>query len=260
MTTYRKPDNSKLYKQADKRWAYDAYPTKNYTFAKNGCGCCAVTHCVIEMPKYANYTPKHVRPYMVQFATKGNGTMWNGITAGLKHFGFKNVKESVKDPKVMTGLWDELKRGDAVGVLLFTNKKGPDGTVWTMGGHYIAVVGMKIVNGKHYLWLKDSGSRHGSKFYCYETSMRGCIRKFWTGRIPSTEIRVPEGGFKLNDKSPEIKKIQSFLKMRGFYKGKIGGRYGLLTKAAVKKFQAKYGLVQDGVWGPKTNAKYEEVK
>ena len=120
--------------------------------------------------------------------------------------------------------------------------------------------GVKIVNGKHYLWLKDSGSRHGSKFYCYETQMKGCIRKYWTGRLPKDSIVIPEGGFKLNDKSPEIKKIQSFLKKKGFYKGIIGGRYGKLTRNAVKKFQAKYGLVQDGVWGPKTNAKYEEQR
>lgn len=40
----------------------------------------------------------------------------------------------------------------------------------------------------------------------------------------------------------------------GCYKGKIDGKAGPVTKAAVKKFQRLQGLSQDGKYGPKTNA------
>ena len=260
MTTYRTPDNSKLYKQANKRWAYDPYPTKNYTFAKNGCGCCAVLHCIIEREKYKNYTPASIRPYMVRFATKGNGTMWDGITLALKHYGLKNVKESPKDPSTLAPLWAELRKGNRGGVLLLTNKKGPDGTVWTMGGHYIAYVGYKEVNGKHYFYIKDSGSRHGKGWICFERKMRGCVRKYWVGEYPN-EIELPSKGYwAKGDKSPEIVKIQKFLKAKGFYKGVCKGGFRKLTDEAVRSWQAKSGLVEDGKWGPKCNAEYEAQK
>ena len=80
--------NPAIYRQGDSRWGSLPYPTKAYTFAHNGCGCCSVTHCAIENPKYANYTPADVRKYMVQFATKGHGTLWDGITKGLQNYGY----------------------------------------------------------------------------------------------------------------------------------------------------------------------------
>ena len=46
--------NPKIYRQADSRWGSLPYPTKAYLFAHNGCGCCAVTHCVIELPQFWN--------------------------------------------------------------------------------------------------------------------------------------------------------------------------------------------------------------
>ena len=82
--------NSKIYRQADSRWGSLPYPTKKYSFAGNGCGCCACLHVIIELDKYKNWTPKDLRPWMVQqgFATYGNGTTWSGITKTLQHFGF----------------------------------------------------------------------------------------------------------------------------------------------------------------------------
>ena len=77
--------NKTIYRQADSRWGSLPYPTKAYSFAHNGCGCCAVTHCAIEIEKFKNYTPADVRKFMVQYATKGNGTKWVGITEGLKN-------------------------------------------------------------------------------------------------------------------------------------------------------------------------------
>lgn len=168
--------NSKIYRQGDSRWSKLPYPTKAYSFGGNGCGCCAVTHCVIELDKYKNYTPADVRKYMVQFATKGHGTLWNGITKGLEHYGYKvHWKQSDSMSDIYKVLEKSLKRG----VILFGSTKGPDGTVWTSSGHYIAFVDYRIKDGKHQFYLKDSGARHHDKWFTYEKSMRGDVRNVW---------------------------------------------------------------------------------
>lgn len=53
----------------------------------------------------------------------------------------------------------------------------------------------------------------------------------------------------------DTKQVQTVLKKWGYYTGKVDGINGPLTKAAVKRFQKKYGLTQDGIVGPVTAAK-----
>ncbi len=53
----------------------------------------------------------------------------------------------------------------------------------------------------------------------------------------------------------DIKQVQTKLKKWGYYNGAVDGINGPKTKAAVKAFQKKYGLTQDGVVGPLTAAK-----
>lgn len=53
----------------------------------------------------------------------------------------------------------------------------------------------------------------------------------------------------------DTKEVQARLKKWGYYTGAVDGINGPLTKAAVKKFQKRYGLTQDGVVGPVTAAK-----
>lgn len=55
-------------------------------------------------------------------------------------------------------------------------------------------------------------------------------------------------------KGERVKSLQRALRDVGVYKGSIDGIYGDLTRAAVIKFQAKKGLSQDGMAGPKTLA------
>lgn len=174
---------SEIFRQYDSRWGKLAYPTKNYSFANNGCGCCSCTHLIIEQDKYKAFTPKDVRPYMVAqgFATKGHGTTWNGITKTLEHYGFK-----VKTPNIgssMSSAWKELNKGNRAGVLLF--RAGTRGSVtWTSGGHYVAFLDYKVQNGKHYFYTKDSGGRKNDGWHCYETTMKGLLPKIWIVELP----------------------------------------------------------------------------
>ena len=251
---YRTPKNKRIYRQYDEKWASLPYPTKNYSFGGSGCGACSVLHCIIEMKKYRTKTPAFVQPYMVQYAVKGNGTTWEGITKGLAHYGLKNAKRLDNMPDV----WAELKKGDRVAVFLFNNNLGPDGTRWTSGGHYVAAVGFKIVNGKHWLFMNDSGGRKNDGWKCYERSMLRCVRAVFVARVPGEIVLPKRGYFKRGDISSSVKIIQTYLTAEGFYKGKINGTYGKLTAQAVIDWQKKNGLKVDGLWGPECNARYEE--
>ena len=51
-----------------------------------------------------------------------------------------------------------------------------------------------------------------------------------------------------------VTELQKRLIAEGIYAGPVTGRYGSLTKAAVKKYQARYGLPQLGIIGPATRA------
>lgn len=53
----------------------------------------------------------------------------------------------------------------------------------------------------------------------------------------------------------DTRTVQQKLKNWGYYKGSVDGINGPKTKAAVKAFQRKYGLTQDGIVGPVTAAK-----
>lgn len=173
--------NTKVYRQYDSRWGNLPYPTSNSTVSSDGCGLCSVTHCAIELDKYKNSTPKDFISFMKQYAVAGNGTRWDGIDAGLNRF-IGNSKRF----NDMASFWNEVSKGNRVGVILFRSGYGPDNTLWTSSGHYIAFSNFKYENGKHWLYMKDSGPRCHDGWYAYENSMRGCIQLLWTAEIPKT--------------------------------------------------------------------------
>ena len=53
--------------------------------------------------------------------------------------------------------------------------------------------------------------------------------------------------------SNSVAELQSNLKRLGYYKGKVDGVYGVHTRAAVRAFQKKAGLVVDGKYGKMTD-------
>ena len=50
----------------------------------------------------------------------------------------------------------------------------------------------------------------------------------------------------------QVKQLQTILKQQGYYNGRIDGDYGDLTVSAVKAYQKKKSLLQDGIFGPIT--------
>ena len=270
------PKNPKIYRQADSRWGSLPYPTKNYTFAHNGCGCCAVTHCVIEQDKYKDLTPADVRKYMVKHATKGHGTTWAGIKDGLEHYGY-NVHWRQAD--TMADIWkvlngESLKRG----IILFGSTKGPDGTVWTNGGHYISFCDYEVKDGKHYFYLKDSGGRKHDKAWCYEKSMKGDVRQVFIctslkeeepKEEPKDDVTYekysgafPSKTIKKGSKGSDVTKWQKFLKWMG-YSLEADGKFGSITLKRTKTAQKKFGFTGkdiDGIVGKNTVAKAKAYK
>lgn len=173
--------NQKIYKQLDSRWSKLPYPTKNSTFGANGCGCCACTHVAIEQESKRNWNIKPLYRWMVKqgFADPGHGTRWSGIEATLKHIGHKTVVWVMKkDP--MSKAWAELNKGDRIGVLLVDNSRTPDGTYWTSSGHYVAFTDYeRHADGSHWFYIKDSGFRNHSGWFCYEKSIKGALPQLW---------------------------------------------------------------------------------
>lgn len=179
--------NKTIYKQYDSRWGSKPYPVKKSSFSGNGCGCVACTHIIIEQEQYKNYTPESIRPWMIKqgFAVTNQGTTWSGIPATLKHYGYSKVVHIGRnDP--MSKAWTELNKGNRIGVILFGSGKGPNGTVWTASGHYVAFTDYYVKNGKHYFYTKDSGSRNHDGTYTYENSMKGTISQMWIVEAPKT--------------------------------------------------------------------------
>ncbi len=273
--------NSKIYKQADSRWGSLPYPTKKSTFSGNGCGCCACLHDLIELDEYKDWTPKELRPYMVGqgFAVAGKGTLWSGITKTLQHYGFSVINHPTM-VNIFATLDQRKKNGQpCLGVILFSSgSRG--GITWTAGGHYVAFVDYKVVNGKHYFYTKDSGGRNHDGWYCYETQMKGLIPQIWSaisGAKATTEtvVKVAETLKRLTvdgvGGEQTILASQRFLKT--FEDGIVSGQdesykkyytsitavmYGKGGSTFVKALQVWLGVTKDGVLGPATTKAWQK--
>ncbi len=182
--------NPVIFDQGDPRWGSLPYPRGSSTVKTDGCGLCAVTHCAIELKKYWGYTPKDTISFMRQYAVYDNGTEWAGIDAGLNKYLGNSMRHYG-----MTSFWNEVAKGNRVGVILFGSRVAPDGTQWTKSGHYVAFTNYKYEAGQHWLFTKDSSYRHLDGWRSYEKSMKGCIPDvLWTAEI------MKDGWLKENNK------------------------------------------------------------
>jgi peptidoglycan hydrolase-like protein with peptidoglycan-binding domain len=77
--------------------------------------------------------------------------------------------------------------------------------------------------------------------------------------VPGRVVTSPSDNVKAGDSGDGVKKIQYALKSQG-YSVNVDGKFGPKTEAAVRAFQKKNGLTQDGVVGPVTWAKLSGTK
>lgn len=257
------------YNQYDSRWG-----SKNYngssTMSGGGCGptsCANILHNVdpsITPLTTMKYMQTHGDKDHKKFAIYGQGTAWNGITQCLKYYGAKEVKT----PDVsnsMTKVWDVLKKGH-VAIFLMRYRKGLKGPTWTTSGHYIAIVGYKYKDKKHYVKVEDCGGRGHDGWYCYETQMRGWIHRAWTCLALPKEVKkvakptgtysgtIPAPTIKEGSKGTAVKNLQLFLNWYGNFGLVADGVFGPKTAEALMIFQNTEGLVYDAVYGAKSQA------
>lgn len=69
--------------------------------------------------------------------------------------------------------------------------------------------------------------------------------------LPGRVVTSPSDNVHLGDSGSGVKQIQTALVAKG-YKVSVDGKFGAQTQKAVKAFQAKVGIKQDGIVGPAT--------
>lgn len=180
------------YKQYDSRWGNLGYPKKPWYIKNCGCGEVAICNCITKTDKYKNATPKTIQPYCKQYAApNGDGTYWSGIPAMMKHYGLTEVQEHA----TMSSLWKELAKGNRVAICLMGSRDGGSKAVhWTSGGHFISLVGFRIRNGLHEVYVLDSNSTSSLRngWISYEENMRGDVSKVWSGKLPAKKPKTTD--------------------------------------------------------------------
>lgn len=251
------------YRQYDSRWG-----KKNYNGSSNyATAACGPTSCAnILYAINPSITPLTTGNYMKSkgYAIRNNGTAWAGIPACLKAFGAQDVRQVDK----MADVFSYCAKG-YVGVFLF-RKGSKGGVTWTTSGHYIAVTGYKVSNGKHYFKTFDSGGRKHDGWYCYETQMRGLIPRIWLCKIPEQIVPKPTGKFsgkipattlRNGSKGDDVKNLQIFLNWYyPVFNLKVDGIFGSGTEGAVRIFQSTEGITSDGIFGKNSMAKANAYK
>lgn len=192
---------SKTFLQYSGSWAKKLYPSgnkKKSTYTTSGCGPCSTGAIVYNINN--STTPLTTGNYSSSIggATQGGATYHSTINKIFAHFGM-----IPKEVGTMSAFFSEMKKGDAWGVLLFRAGKGPTGIKFTSGGHYMSATAYKYENGRHYVYLRDSGKRGHTGWYHYG-QFKGLIKKAWVIRKKSEPKKEPTP-----EKTPNQKAIEA---------------------------------------------------
>ncbi len=87
----------------------------------------------------------------------------------------------------------------------------------------------------------------------------------YTGYVYKTYVKITKtsssssGALEKGSSGSAVRDLQTKLKTLGFYNATVDGAFGDTTEKAVKAFQKKYGLTQDGVAGTATLKKLDSL-
>ena len=233
----------KNYKQYDTRWAKLSYRVLPACVRTNGCGAVALSDIIYGLK---SVDPKDIRKWLLEhnYVTANQGTIWDGISACMKAYGFKNVKNHA----TMPDLFNALAKGNRGGIILF--RKGTrGGRTYTASGHFCSIVGYKVKNGKHYLYICDPGPRNNNGWICYESEMYGLVIQVWSGEYPTSKKEEPKKETVKTYKGFDVSYVQNGLNKTDFINAKKAGwqfviiRLGTLLKGELytdKEFESKY--------------------
>ncbi|TVQ18958.1 MAG: peptidoglycan-binding protein [Leptolyngbya sp. DLM2.Bin15] len=77
---------------------------------------------------------------------------------------------------------------------------------------------------------------------------------------PPARVPDPDDGIlEFGESGPEVLTLQTLLQSLGFYQGALDGIYGPGTRDAVTAFQRSQALTPDGIAGPQTRARLDQV-
>ena len=272
--------NKTCYLQTDGRWGGLGYPNKPCYIRGCGCGEVAMCNILIELEKYAKYTPKTIQPYMKQFAVPScDGTIIADIPVAMKHYGMTDVKEC----DTMADLWKELKKENHVAILLMGSAPAGSKKVhWTGSAHFIAVTGYyKGDDGKHYVYVKDSASTSKSRngWTTYEGNIRGACCRCFSGKLNGTLYGEPSTDHITIDSKLTVDGIGDYFTVRKtqeyfgtptdgvisgqeerqaqFYPAWKSVKYGKGGSTCIKAVQKWLGLTEDGIMGQGTMAAWQ---
>ena len=111
------------------------------------------------------------------------------------------------------------------------------------------VAAIKLFEGKHGLVADGEMSAADQQVLYGATAMEASVV---VTPSPTPTVKPPTKTLRPGDKDEEVKLLQQRLKDLGYYTGNITGVYNDATTEAVKAFQKKSSLEQDGVLGPIT--------
>lgn len=121
---------------------------------------------------------------------------------------------------------------------LFSEKSGKK---YTDSGDYLALGAILIAPGHHTISAIENGSKYGT-----DSSI------------------IAEATLSVGSTGSEVKKLQKNLNTLNFKDSMgnsllVNGKFGASTKEALKKFQKKYNLKEDGIYGSKSEKKMKAL-
>ena len=232
------------YSQGDKKWANYPYPQLPYCLKYNGCGPTVCADLIANMVN-SKITPKDTAKWLVDngYAVKGHGTAWAGMPKCLNHYGLLD-----KEFPTVKGSFPYFKKNQKGYALMGKGTRG--GVTWTADGHYIAIMGYKEKNGKHYFYTLDSGNRGNDGWHSYEDTMYGMVNQIHVVKKIGAAKKTNKTTKKTTKtyKGFDISYVQNGLTVSDFKKAKKAGwtfviaRVGTILNGALyedKEFKSK---------------------